>query len=365
MSFRSGSFDREGVSANIRRFCPVRAVDSVTHITSEELVHLGKSGVLLDADNTLLPWRSEELPEGVLNWIASLKSAGIKLCLISNTRNVARLERLSTMLEIPYALGKFKPSREKYEHALKLLSIDRDQAVMIGDQLLTDVLGANRSGIDSILVKPMGTHEFVGTKVNRIWERALLKRLHESLIDSNDDLPIVEPTGVFQSRVVRQFFKFCIVGGSSFVIDYCIRMTLQFQAELGGGKLSDTIGAQMKSALPTLFTSPDPKDAFWPVACAAGAAIAIVNSFIWNRLWTFGIKGRQDSGGQFARFILISVVGLVLNVLISSVLNHFIPGDPKQAARIATFVAAGVVAIWNFLGQRLYAFRAHRHGLDA
>ncbi|MBL8061166.1 MAG: YqeG family HAD IIIA-type phosphatase [Chthonomonas sp.] len=357
MSFRAGRVAKEGVHRRYHRFMPIRTVDRVLDLDPNELIASGKNLILLDADNTLLPWRTEEIAEEVTIWLDKARAAGLKLCLISNTRNKARLERLSKAMDIPFAVGKFKPSREMYDHALEKFQMKPEQAVMIGDQIFTDVLGANRSGIDAILVRQMHKNEFIGTRlVSRLGEKLIWRKLREAMEEELDDLPIVEPTGFFHRRIVRQFAKFCIVGLTSFAVDYNIRMTLQFQAQSGGELLSEKGGRWLVQHVP-FMSGMTPADAFFPVAAAAGAAFAIVNSFIWNRLWTFRIRTREEAGAQFGRFVVVSVGGLVLNVLISASVNHLVQGDPKVSARIATLVATAFVAIWNFTGQRLYAFR--------
>jgi len=357
MGFRAGRIDKAEIPARYHQFLPTRTVNSVLDVIPAELVASGKTIVLLDADNTLLPWRAEDIPATTREWLTQAQAAGLQLCLVSNTRNKERLERLSQAMGIPFAVGRFKPSREMYDNALDRFDAEPDQAIMIGDQIFTDILGANRSGIDAILVRQMNKHEFIGTRlISRLGEKLIWRKLLDAMEEELDDLPIVEPTGFFHRRIVRQFAKFCIVGLTSFAVDYNIRMTLQFGTKVKGELLSQTGGQWMVSHVP-FMAQMSHTDAFFPVAAAAGASLAIINSFIWNRLWTFRIRSREEAGTQFSRFLIVSVGGLVLNVLLSSLFNHLIPGDPKMSARIATVMATGFVAIWNFMGQRLYAFR--------
>lgn len=362
MAFRTGRIAKEGLHPRLHKFAPARTVTTLQDIRPNDLFAEGKRLILLDADNTLLPWRSEDVPAETLTWLEEAKQAGCKLCLVSNTRNRERLNRLSLALGVEVAEGKFKPSREMYRFALEKFQVLPEEAVMIGDQIFTDVWGANRAGIESILLKPMARKEFIGTKVNRIGEWFIWKRLHDAMEEELDDLPIVEPSGFFQRRVVRQFAKFCIVGLTSFAIDYNVRMTLQFQTTWGGELLSARVGEWLQLNMPFFFAKFSPAEAFFPVAAATGAALAIVNSFIWNRFWTFGVRGKDEAATQFAKFLAISLTGLCLNVLVSSTIIHLLPGDPKNNARIATVLAAGVVAFWNFFGQRLYAFRSGPSG---
>ena len=358
MNLPVGKYKTKSVKSHFRHFCPVRTIGSLIHLVPEELVESGKKLVLIDADNTLLLWRSDELPQETRNWVAHAQSIGLSLCLISNTRNRVRLNRLSSELKIEVAQGKFKPSREMYSWSLNHFKVSADEAIMIGDQIFTDVFGANRSGIEAILVHPMGTKEFVGTRFNRYFERRLHSKLISAMETAPDDLEFIAHKGIFQRKIVRQFAKFCIVGGTSFVIDYSIRMTLADKATIGGEKLAFVAGQNIRDLSPfftKLFATNF--DAFFPIAAFCGASIAIINSFFLNRLWTFEARNLSSKKKQFQRFLVISLIGLTLNTVISSIISASLHGDEKAGARIGTICAAIIGAFWNFFGQRMYAFK--------
>lgn len=156
------------------RWCPDVVVSSVTDIHPAQLVEQGIQAVLLDLDNTLVPWQKVDVPDAVRQWIEGMKEAGLRLCLVSNTRRRRRLEVLSKELGIAYVPKAFKPRRYGLRQALHLLQSTPEQAVMIGDQIFTDVWGGNRMGMHTILVLPMARREFIGTKVSRLLERILL-----------------------------------------------------------------------------------------------------------------------------------------------------------------------------------------------
>lgn len=179
-SFRTGTFDRSRLSA-LRKLCPCQACESIYEIDLDLLKKQGKKLILLDVDNTILPWKSEKYPTELIAWVAKVKEAGMKLCILSNTRHPARLIRISEKLEIDYIRDKFKPSRRMYQMALERFHIRKEEAVMVGDQLFTDVLGANRTGIDAIWVKPIAYKEFAGTKISRLGERLVRNRLYRAM----------------------------------------------------------------------------------------------------------------------------------------------------------------------------------------
>lgn len=359
MAFRAGRFDRSSLPAHLRHLCPTEAVPDLSSIDLAAVAEAGKKLILLDVDNTLLPWRSKDIPPETRQWLEGGKALGLAFCIVSNTRNKARLQHLSHALGVDFVDGRSKPSRRMFRAAMHQHHVTPEQTLMIGDQLMTDILGANRSGIEAIWVKPMSDFEFVGTKVNRFAESLVIRRLHDALEASDDDMPGVPHTGILRSKTVRQFLKFCIVGGSSFAIDAGLHNILMFRATIGGELLSQRIGADLARTFgsgPTVGADLAHDTAF-TVFKVVSASLAILNSFIWNRLWTFNIRGKEERMIQLTKFVVVSVIGLLLNTIIASALNQWIPGAEGRRWLIATVIAAAVVAIWNFTGQRLWAFR--------
>jgi HAD superfamily phosphatase (TIGR01668 family) len=353
--FRTGTFEREQMPRALRKFSPAASLERVEQVDLDALKAAGKRVLLLDVDNTLLPWREHEFPQPVLDWIEHGKSLGLEFCILSNTRHPKRLQRLSDELGVPFIRAKFKPSRQMYDMALERYAIKPEQAVMIGDQLLTDVLGANRAGIDAFWIKPVGKREFIGTRLfSRNVERVIGRFLFDYV-----EAPAGSPTGFFRSDLFKQIVKFCLVGGSSFVIDYCVKMTLRFAVPYGDDLMSVALGRWLVEASPSVFAfaADDPvKAAVVPISIVAAGA-AIVNSFVWNRRWTFRIVGREERSRQFAKFLTVSLIGLALNTLLTTFFTVVLPGGERMAFRAAIVLAAAVTAFWNFTGQRLYAFR--------
>jgi HAD superfamily phosphatase (TIGR01668 family) len=172
-------FDRSKVVSFLRRFCPDFTVPKISDIDPNDLIPLGIKGVLLDLDNTLLPWKSHEIPVATTEWIQRCQAAGLKLCLVSNTRNLERLRDMADTMGLPaVAPSKMKPSRTGFLQALKILEVEPNEAVMIGDQMFTDVWGGNRAGIRTIWVERMAKREFFGTKFSRMVERLLSRWIH-------------------------------------------------------------------------------------------------------------------------------------------------------------------------------------------
>lgn len=353
--WKSGDFDRQRLGGAVRRFAPAHAAESLVQIDLPRLWDRGKRLLLLDVDNTLVQWRGVEFSPEVVTWVEHAKSLGFDICIISNTRRVDRLAMLTEKLGVVTVRGRFKPSRAMFRLALIKFQRKPEEAIMVGDQMMTDVLGANRSGIDAIWVRKMEGKEFGGTRINRAIEKFLTGHIYEALVT-----PVDEPVGPEPTRSLKnQIVKFLIVGGSSFAINAIIRMVLMFKVPYGDERASVAAGRWLQTNLSWPFGMFDsPGDAFFPLACAVAATFAILNSFVWNRRWTFQIRGREERAAQLRRFFVISWIGALLDLIISSFLNHIIPGSEGGSVLAATVVSAGIVAIWNFAGQRLYAFRS-------
>lgn len=359
MRFREGTFDRSKTGI-LRPFCPAHAVATLPEISLDDLKAENLSLILLDVDHTLVKWKQEEFSPEVLAWVAKAKEMGFQLCILSNTRHPERLARLAAVLDIETFRGRFKPSTHMYEMALEKYGKKPEEAVMIGDQIMTDILGANRSGIDAIWVQKMEGPEFVGTKFNRVVELLVTSLLYRSLVTPSDAIDTTPNLPFLERTIVKQFLKFCFVGGISFAIDFLIRSILMKVVPLNGGLLSDQAGQTLIERFPQFFayaTAPD--RAFMPFAVFVSASVAMFNSFFWNRKFTFRVKGEHGKGKQLAKVYMVGYVGMALNIVISTGLYNVIPGHKTISFGLSAIIAAGVVAMWNFVGQRYFAFRAH------
>ena len=161
----------------LEMFRPGERVASVLDIDPNALGSSGIETVMLDLDNTLLPWQSSIVPDDVRAWIESIKQAGLKTCIVSNTHNPRRLTKISDDLDILSLPRALKPRRYGFAKAAEILCTDLSRSVVVGDQLLTDILGGNLAGARTILVRPMHPREFFGTKISRVVEFGILMLL--------------------------------------------------------------------------------------------------------------------------------------------------------------------------------------------
>ena len=164
------------MSKLLQLLCPDVYVDSLPAVDLVDLQRRQIEALLLDLDNTLVPWRSHDISPAVAQWV-SQACQGMKVCIVSNSRTPKRLEKLAGQLGISFVKRGAKPRRVGFRDALKLLGVEPSKAAVIGDQVFTDILGGNRLGARTILVRPIHRREFIGTKVTRLAERLVLRML--------------------------------------------------------------------------------------------------------------------------------------------------------------------------------------------
>jgi uncharacterized protein len=159
-------------------FCPTWTAASVTAIDASFFEAHGVRGVILDLDNTLVPWRGVEIPADVADWVRRMRAASLRLCIVSNTHRPGRLRQLAAAFEIPYVPGSTKPRRRGFLQAAEMMGVTVDECAVVGDQVMTDIWGGNRCGMLTVLVDRLSDREFVGTRwINRSLEALLLRQL--------------------------------------------------------------------------------------------------------------------------------------------------------------------------------------------
>jgi putative flippase GtrA len=152
---------------------------------------------------------------------------------------------------------------------------------------------------------------------------------------------------IAHQKVVRQFAKFCIVGGFSTLIDLSIFLYI-----IEVLHLSSRVGSDMMARC---------------LASSISFCIAVTNSYVWNNAWTFRMGSEAGSSKRYAKFAGVNLVGLVLNLLILKAVADLVPTtiaatglgrlqDP--AGIIGKTAATGVVVFWNFWANRRWTFHS-------
>lgn len=162
----------------LHSFCPTWTASSVIAIDPAFFAEQSVRGVVLDLDNTLVPWRGVEIAPEVADWVRRMRATGLGLCILSNTHRPGRLRQLAAAFDIPYVPGSTKPRRRGFLQAAALMDVSVGECAVVGDQVLTDIWGGNRCGMLTVLVDRLTEHEFVGTRwINRSLESLLLRQL--------------------------------------------------------------------------------------------------------------------------------------------------------------------------------------------
>jgi HAD superfamily phosphatase (TIGR01668 family) len=157
---------------------PKARLKSVNSITPQWLGERGLKAVLLDLDNTVIPYKSYgEAPEGLVEWLKTLKEAGFQVMLVSNGSR-RRVRYWREKLEIP-GFGPAGKPWFGFRKALRQLGLTPRKVAVVGDQLFTDVLGGNLIGAYTVLVPPLSKKELGYTRLVRRLERWVINWVME------------------------------------------------------------------------------------------------------------------------------------------------------------------------------------------
>ena len=150
-------------------------LENVKKITLDVLNKNDLKGLILDIDNTLIDF-DKVLLDGAINWCQDLKQNGIKLCILSNTNKVHKVEKVAKTLDLEYIYFAQKPNKKGFLKAQKMLGLENPkQIAVVGDQVFTDVWGGHRVGMFTILTKPIDERDILLTKVKRPFEKIVIK----------------------------------------------------------------------------------------------------------------------------------------------------------------------------------------------
>lgn len=156
----------------LRTFYPDDYIASTYVIPFEELYKKGYRGLIFDIDNTLVP-HGAPADERAIALFERLRNIGFDTCLISNNQE-PRVQPFADKVGSKYVFDAHKPSTKNYKKAMELMKTEKENTLFVGDQLFTDVWGAKRTGIKSILVKPIHPKEEIQIVLKRYLEKIVL-----------------------------------------------------------------------------------------------------------------------------------------------------------------------------------------------
>lgn len=160
----------------LRKFLPNQYKENIYEIDFEDLKAKGIKGIITDLDNTLIEWDRPYATAEVEGWFEQAEKHGLKVVVVSNNGK-QRVGEFANPLNVPFVYRAKKPFSLGYKMALEKLDLSKDEAVMVGDQVLTDVFGGNRMGLHTILVVPIVKTDEIWTRFNRMIERQLLRKM--------------------------------------------------------------------------------------------------------------------------------------------------------------------------------------------
>lgn len=156
----------------LKVFYPGEYLDSTYVIDFDKLHEEGYKGVIFDIDNTLVR-HGEPADERACALFAHLKELGFSCMLLSNNKE-PRVKMFNDAVQVSYIHKAGKPKAANYKKAMELMGTDTSNTIFVGDQIFTDIYGANRVGIRTILVKPIHPKEEIQIVLKRYLEKIVL-----------------------------------------------------------------------------------------------------------------------------------------------------------------------------------------------
>lgn len=151
---------------------PTIYAESAYVVDFQKIYEKGYRVLILDVDNTLVEHGAPANDQAVA-FFEEMRRIGLRTCIISNNHE-PRIEPFAKAVGSDYIFDAGKPSRKGFEKAMNLLDGTKENTVFMGDQLFTDIWGANRVGIKSILVKPIKYDTEIQIRLKRLGEKILL-----------------------------------------------------------------------------------------------------------------------------------------------------------------------------------------------
>lgn len=153
-------------------FLPKIIFTSLTDIQPAFLEQRGIRLLMLDFDNTILPYTSNVPTEQMARWLKDMCASQITVCVVSNSKK-GRVQAFCRSMDIPCFTHARKPFPKGIRQCMRAYSLPRSACALVGDQIYTDVLGANCFGITSILVKPIHLHN-IWLKLRHVAEKPFI-----------------------------------------------------------------------------------------------------------------------------------------------------------------------------------------------
>lgn len=160
------------------KFIPDIYAQSIYRINYDKLKKNGIKLIVFDLDNTIAPVDVKVSSNETFDLMLKIKELGLKPIIMSNSKK-ERVEPFRNHLEIDSCFLSCKPLKKTYKRIMKVYNLKSDEIACVGDQILTDILGANKMGMTSILVNPISKKDRKITLLNRKIENIIIKNLEK------------------------------------------------------------------------------------------------------------------------------------------------------------------------------------------
>jgi len=154
---------------------------TVLALTPQILVDHHLKGLILDVDDTIVPFKRSFASGELVEWIDDIRQT-VDIWLVSNNLHQSRISTIADSLNLPYIHGAGKPSRRKLRKALEAMNLPKTEVAMVGDRLFTDIVAGNRLGLFTIWVEPIAPNRAYYPSLRNL-EAWLSKGLGVSLPD--------------------------------------------------------------------------------------------------------------------------------------------------------------------------------------
>lgn len=161
-------------------FYPDYYLKNVTKISIELLKENNIQGLILDVDNTLIDY-DRKIIGGLDKWYEIIKENNIKICILSNSNKKDKVKSVAGKLNVPYIHFATKPLKRGFKKAAKILELSHKNIAVVGDQIFTDILGANRCKMLSILVEPISEKDMIVTVIKRPIEKYIINKYQRNI----------------------------------------------------------------------------------------------------------------------------------------------------------------------------------------
>lgn len=167
------------------RFYPTYVYPDVESIPYSFILGKNIKLIIFDMDNTLVD-NNYKYSEQLKKWTEYIASQGVKLHILSNSTMGKKVKKISKDLGMKYHYNASKPLKKGFKKVIEETNVNKDEVLMIGDQLFTDVWGGNRFGIKTVLVCPIAEKEIFVTRVKRPLERWILKKYYKREMENDN-----------------------------------------------------------------------------------------------------------------------------------------------------------------------------------